>query len=125
MTTLAPHHIAVVVADLGRAEAFYAGVLGLPVVRRLDDEAGRPRAVWLGLGGGAFLALERAATAAPRRDDRAPGWHCVALAIPKAERDAWRVRLGAAGVSVERESAWTLYVRDPDGALVALSHYPE
>jgi catechol 2,3-dioxygenase-like lactoylglutathione lyase family enzyme len=46
---LAVHHLAVVVRDLERAEAFYAGVLGLPVAQRWADEAGAPRSVWLSL----------------------------------------------------------------------------
>ena len=118
------HHLAVLVADLARAEAFYAGVLGLPVLRRHDDDAGRPRAVWLGLGGDAFLALERGDPAGGRRDATAPGWHCVALGITVDEREAWRARLAAGGAPVERESPYTLYARDPDGNLIAFSHYP-
>ncbi len=121
----AVHHVAVVVADLGRAEAFYAGVLGLPVQRRWSDAAGQPRSVWLDLGAGAFLAVERAAAPGPTRAADAPGWHCVVLGIARAEREAWRARLAAAGVAVERESAFTVYVRDPDGNLVGLSHWPD
>lgn len=124
MTPLRPHHLAVCVADLARAEAFYAGVLGLPVVRRWDDGEGRPRSVWLGLGGDAFLAVERAEETGPIRADDAPGWHCVALAIAPDEREAWRARLEAAGIAVVRESDFTLYARDPEGSLVALSHWP-
>jgi catechol 2,3-dioxygenase-like lactoylglutathione lyase family enzyme len=119
---LTVHHLAVLVRDLDRAEAFYADVLGLPVIARHDDEAGRPRAVWLGLDGGAFLAIEKAGAAAPGAG--APGWHCVALTIPLGEREPWRTRLMAAGHPVERETRYTLYARDPDGALVALSHHP-
>lgn len=123
------HHVAVVVRDLARSEGFYAGVLGLPVVRRWEDEAGRPRSVWLGLGGGAFLAVELAPEGMREgggaKADGAPGWHCVALAIEASERAGLRERLAAAGFPVERESAFTLYARDPDGALVALSHFPE
>ncbi|EYF02857.1 VOC family protein [Chondromyces apiculatus] len=124
MEPLAVHHLAVVVHDLERAEAFYGGLLGLPVVRRWTDEAGAPRSVWLGLGGGAFLAVERAGAEGPTRVDAAPGFHCVALAIGKDARERWRERLAAAGAHVERESAYTLYVRDPEGNLVGLSHYP-
>lgn len=119
----AVHHLAIVVADLDRAEAFYAGVLGLEVTTRHVDEEGAPRAVWLRLGGG-FLALERAGRAEPVRVDAAPGLHCVALAIAAASRTAWRTHLLTAGYSVERESPFTLYFRDPDGCLVALSHHP-
>jgi glyoxylase I family protein len=118
------HHLAVVVADLPAAERFYSGVLGLEVVRRWSSDDGTPRSIWLGLGA-EFLALERAAAVSPRRIDTAPGWHCVALAIAAAERETWRARLVKAGVPIERQSPHTLYVRDPDGNLVGLSHYPE
>lgn len=125
---LSVHHLAVVVRDLERAEGFYRGVLGLPVIRRWEDASGAPRSVWLGLGGGAFLAVEKAAAGAPdppRDELPVPGWHCVALAIAPGEREAWRARLASAGVAVERESAFTIYARDPEGNLVGLSHWPE
>ena len=118
------HHLAVLTADLARAEAFYAGTLGLPVLRRWTDGAGAPRSLWLEVGD-SFLAVERAALPSPTRADAAPGWHCVALAIAAEEREAWRARLAAAGAPVERETPFTLYVRDPDGNLVGLSHWPE
>lgn len=108
--------------DLAAAERFYAGVLQLPVLRRQSDDLGE-RSIWVGLGGDAFLALERADEEPSRRDDDA-GWHCVALAIEVAERDAWRARLRTEGHPIERETNFTLYTRDPEGALVALSHYP-
>lgn len=120
------HHLAVVVRDLDRAERFYGGALGLAVLRRWEDDAGAPRSVWLALGGGAFLAVEKAPPGAPAAPPGIqPGWHCVALGIARADREAWRARLLAASVPVERESAYTLYVRDPEGNLVGLSHYPD
>lgn len=119
------HHLAVVVRDLVQAEAFYRTVLGLPVLQRWSDAAGAPRSVWLSLGAGAFLAVEKAAAADPQRADAAPGWHCVALAIARSDRPAWRARLQAAGVVIERESPYSLYARDPDGNLFALSHWPD
>ncbi|MGZ3417306.1 MAG: VOC family protein [Polyangiales bacterium] len=113
------HHLAVVVADLSRAEAFYVGVLGLPVVQRWEQ-----RSIWVDLEG-AFLAIELATAPGPTRVDQAPGFHCLAMRIPTKERETWRSRLAAAGHPVERESPFTLYVRDPDGNLVGLSHHPE
>jgi glyoxylase I family protein len=114
-----------VVTDLGRAEAFYTGVLGLPVLRRWPDTAGAPRSVWVQLGGGAFLAIEKSTASAPTRADEAPGWHCLALSIAPTDRERWRQRFAAAGVAVFRESPYTIYVRDPDGNVVGLSHYPQ
>jgi catechol 2,3-dioxygenase-like lactoylglutathione lyase family enzyme len=110
------HHVAVVVSDLARAEAFYGGLLGLPVIARHGE-----RATWLDAGG-TILMLERAAATGGRADD-VPGWHCVALGIEAAAHAEWRARLGAAN-AFARESDYTVYARDPDGNLVGLSHYP-
>ncbi len=122
---LSLHHLAITVVDLARAERFYAGVLGLPVERRWADAAGAPRSIWLGLGAGAFLAVERFGGDAGARVVDRPGWHCVALGIDASARASWRGRLAEAGFPVERESDFTLYVRDPEQNLVALSHYPD
>lgn len=119
------HHLAVVVGDLDRSEKFYSIVLGLAVLRRWADAEGKPRSVWLDLGNGAFLAVERAAAQEPCRSDIAPGWHCVTLGIEKKDRLRWVERLAQHDVKVERESNYTVYTRDPDGNLVGLSHYPE
>ncbi len=120
---LSIHHVAIKVSDLGRAEAFWSGVLGLDVVRRQSDALGE-RSLWFGLGQDVFLAVERAETAKPKRTEEAPGFHCVALTISPSERDTWRTRLHSAGFPVLRETDYTLYTHEPDGALVALSHYP-
>ncbi len=119
------HHLAVVVTDLHRAAHFYEHVLGLREIRRWDDAQGQVRSIWCALGNDAFLAIERAERPEPRRDDVSPGFHCVALGIRPDERDVWRKRFAEAGVEVFRESAYTLYVRDPEGNMVGLSHYPE
>ncbi len=118
------HHLAVRTSDLGAAERFYVDVLGLSVVERFSYPDGSPRSVWVSLNEDAFLALEKTPDGSARRDDD-PGWHCVALRIPREDRERWRARLAEAGHPVERESDYTLYVRDPDGALLGLSHYPE
>lgn len=120
------HHVAVKVADLPAAEVFYGAVLGLPVLRRWPPVEGRgERALWFALGGDAFLAVERATTPASAKAEDAPGMHLVALAIPRADREAWSTRLAAAGHPVYQETDYTLYVRDSEGNRVALSHWPE
>lgn len=122
------HHVAIQVADLARAEAFWCELLGCAVVQRWADDAGQPRSLWVDVGGAAFLALERV----PARGDVAPpfahpspGAHLVALRIARADRAAWEARLTSAGVAIEKRSRYTLYVRDPDGTRVGLSHHPE
>ncbi len=111
------HHLALRVHDLAAAEHFYARVLGLAVL-------GRPRegAVWLALGEGAVLMLERCAdppAAVPFRSERA-GLHLLALAIAPGERAPWEARLAAHGVEVVERTAYTLYVQDPEGNRVGL-----
>jgi len=124
--SLSFHHVAVQCVDLGRQERFYREVLGLAVVRRWPLEGGGDRSVWLGVGDG-FLALERATQTAPPspwRDGRA-GLHLVALRIGPGERGQWEERLARLAVPVVHRTRWTLYVRDPEGNRIGLSHHPE
>jgi glyoxylase I family protein len=153
MTATAPggvHHVAIAVRDLGALEAFYTSVLGLPILRRwpaaqsstvaasagaasnsaASDSAVGDRAVWLDLGNGAFLALERAAEPAvgassDRTADPVLGYLMIALRIASAARADWEARLAAAGVTVVHRTAYTLYVADPEGNRVGLSHWPD
>ena len=122
------HHAAIAVRDLAKLEAFYTQVLGLPVLRRWPeaDAPGEWRSTWLDLGGGAFLALERTADGAEADGARAgTGYLMIALRISPTARAAWEARLAAAGVAVARRTDYTLYVDDPEGNRVGLSHWPE
>ena len=126
MRPMQVHHVAVKVADLARAEAFYATVLGLPVLRHWPMPDGRgERSLWLDLGAGAFLALERADRLAREKADDAPGIHLVALHISRSEREAWIAKLAQAGYPVYQQTEHTIYVRDPEGNRIGLSHWPE
>ena len=123
------HHIALQVRDLGAVEAFYRQVLGLGVLRRWPADAGGgggERAIWIDLGAGSFLALERVPPGGPpRRDDAAAGLHLIALRISREARGTWEDRLRAAGIAIFHRTAYTLYLRDPEGNRVGLSHWPE
>ena len=120
------HHAAIQCADLAACERFYREVFGLAVLRRWPREDGSDRSVWLALGDG-FLALERAvepAPALPWRDGRA-GLHLLALRIRPAERSWWEERFRGLGIPIAHRTRWTLYVRDPEGNRVGLSHHPD
>jgi catechol 2,3-dioxygenase-like lactoylglutathione lyase family enzyme len=109
------HHVALRTSDVDRLEQFYAGVLGLPAVRR-DALRG---SVWLRLGDG-VLMLERADADEPA----VPAATRELIAFSVEDRDAWRSWLAAAGVPIEGATEHTLYFRDPDGRRLAVSTYP-
>jgi catechol 2,3-dioxygenase-like lactoylglutathione lyase family enzyme len=122
------HHLAIQVRDLASVERFYREVLGLAVVRRWPAADGvGERSVWLDMGDGAFLALEVIGDEDEDEDGDGGrvGLHLVALRIGADERAAWEERMAGAGVAVYHRTAFTLYVRDPEGNRVGLSHYPE
>jgi glyoxylase I family protein len=123
---LAFHHIAIQCADLTACERFYREVLGLEVLRRWPRSDGGDRSVWLKVGDG-FVALERADRPPQPRPwrDGEPGLHLVALRIDVGERVFWEERLAARGIPVVHRTRWTLYVCDPEGNRVGLTHYPE
>jgi catechol 2,3-dioxygenase-like lactoylglutathione lyase family enzyme len=110
------HHVAfrtASAAHLDALERFYAGVLDLAVIRRTDG-----RSIWLDAGG-SILMLEV-------RDEGEPAVppgskELVAFAVSKDVID----RLAAARVPIENRTAYTLYVRDPDGRRIGLSSYPD
>jgi catechol 2,3-dioxygenase-like lactoylglutathione lyase family enzyme len=114
---------AVYAADLAAAEAFYTGVLGLPVLAR---EPGR--SVFFRVGAGSvLLVFDPAATlrggALPAHGTSGPGH--FALGVRAETLDGWRRYLTASGVAIEKEVAWprgghSLYFRDPTGNAVEL-----
>jgi catechol 2,3-dioxygenase-like lactoylglutathione lyase family enzyme len=116
-------------ADLAAAERFYAEVLGLGVYSREPA-----RHVFFRCGRAMLLVFDPARTSAapgavggvPVPAHGATGAGHVAFRVPERELEAWRTRLGEAGVAVEAEIAWprggrSLYVRDPAGNSVELA----
>lgn len=108
--------------DLAAAEAFYTGILGLPVIVRAEG-----RHVFFRVGPGVLLIFNPAATEVPTPDARLPvpphgarGPGHLCLAASREEIDRWRDRLTGAGVEIEAEFDWpgggrSLYFRDPAG----------
>lgn len=122
MTPGAILEAALYAADLAAAEAFYGGLLGLPVIGRVDG-----RHVFFRVGAGVLLVFDPAATEVPPSNPALPvpvhgarGAGHVCFAASRAEIAAWRERLVAVGVEIEAEFDWpngarSLYVRDPAG----------
>jgi catechol 2,3-dioxygenase-like lactoylglutathione lyase family enzyme len=111
------HHLALRVEDPERSASFYAGVLGLLELRRFPA-ADVTASIWLAAGD-AVLMLERALRGAG--PEQGSG-HLLALQVD--DLAVWEARLLAAGVAIDDRTAFTLYVRDPDGHRVGLSTYP-
>jgi catechol 2,3-dioxygenase-like lactoylglutathione lyase family enzyme len=106
------------VVDLEAAEAFYAGVLGLPVVDRWPDR----EAIWVMAGGRTRIGLWRPQVGLAGGRG---GLHVhFALHIAETDYDAAVERLRAKGMEIQEiafEGAGrSVYVDDPDGNVVEL-----
>jgi catechol-2,3-dioxygenase len=110
-------HAVLKVRDLERSEAFYSGVLGLPVAARLE----RPAMTFFTLGNHHDFALMQVAADAPDANSSAPGLLHVAFRVGDTtdELRAVKDELDAAGVTIDSVTDHTvthsIYLRDPDG----------
>lgn len=109
------HHLALRTRDVDRLVAFYRDVLRL---EPWPEQAGH--GVWLALGS-AVLMVEQAAPGEP--GPATGSMDLLAFAAGHGGLDAARTSLSARGVTLEAETAHTLYFRDPDGRRVALSDF--
>jgi glyoxylase I family protein len=116
------HHVALGTRDVDALASFYCGLLSTNELRRQFDEAGGLRSVWLDLSG-TLLMIERSEQAA---------WHApvsgvgqgpflLAFRADAAGRRGFEARAEALGALVESRSAYTSYLRDPDGNRIAVS----
>lgn len=121
------HHLAVQVRDVERVAAFYRDVLGLSEVKRFSRDDGSLRSVWLAIAGAdpsrGFLAVEHQPTGVAQPTP-ALGFSMIALRIDPSRRAAVVDALRAHGIAIVKQTGWTLYVADPEGNLVGLSHHP-
>jgi catechol 2,3-dioxygenase-like lactoylglutathione lyase family enzyme len=108
------------VVDLAASEAFYAGVLGLPVVERWPNR----EAIWVMAGDRTRIGLWRPQVGLERGRG---GVHVhFAMHIDETDYDAAVAGLRAKGVEVAEHAfgadrhSRAAYVNDPDGHLVEL-----
>jgi len=121
MRTIGLHHVAIQVQDVEKVAAFYRDVLALPERARHVRDDGSLRSIWIAAADdGTFLAIEEL-----RPGTRGTlGHSLVALRISRDDRAAWLQHFERHGVQVEKQSQWTIYVRDPEGNVIGLSHHP-
>ncbi|HWA60895.1 MAG TPA: VOC family protein [Caulobacteraceae bacterium] len=109
-------HVVLKVADRSRSEAFYGGVLGLPVVARFEDG---PKMAFFSLGDHHNFAVMEVGPGAASAANQ-PGLHHVAFKIGESLDDLREAKahLEGAGVVVtpiDHEVTKSLYFDDPDG----------
>jgi uncharacterized glyoxalase superfamily protein PhnB len=103
--------------------AFYRDVFVLPEVARHFTSEGALRSVWLELGGGAVLMIERTDAEPQAVEGIGSGPFLLAFRIREDDRALWEERLERAGASIESRTEKSSYARDPDGNRVAVSFY--
>ena len=119
--TLGIRHVALLVSDLAKAEAFYCGVLGYQVEWRPDAEN-----LYLTAGGHDNLALHKGKSApGETRLD-----HFGIILKKAGDVDAWHDHLKAHGAKIlkepktHRDGARSFYTQDPDGTVLQFIHHP-
>lgn len=120
------HHLAIQARDPVALGAFYRDALGLQEMVRHHTAEGELRSIWLSLPGGGFLALEK--NNGPRLEEEfrapRPGYSLFALRIAPVDRRALVEQLTRKGIPVVHQTRWTIYIRDPEGNRIGLSHHP-
>lgn len=116
-------HLVLHVRDLARSTAFYSAVLG-----PLGFVAGRRAGTFV--RGGLVIDLRAARIDGPAHQRGAPGLDHIGFGAPsRAAVDALAGSLRAAGivdhrVNVFDDGTYALFVTDPDGQRVEVTHYP-
>lgn len=146
------NHFALITDNPEELADFYMDTLGLKLKAikayrsgngemqdRYESLAKKIRSVWLEINEKTILMLERsndssdASAVKPSRmfqsqksfSEKSPGIHLIALSIDAEDRPAWIRKLKNKKIKIENQTEYTLYIRDPEGNRIGLSHYPE
>jgi glyoxylase I family protein len=119
------HHVAIGTHNVEGLALFYCRLLATTEQRRHLDERGELRSVWLDLSG-TLLMIERVASDAAERphvEGVGLGAFLLAFRADAAGRGSFETRALELGAAIESRSAYTSYLRDPDGNRIAVSEY--
>ena len=116
-------HVVLKVTDLQRSEAFYSGILGMPVCARFDEQG--MKMTFFSLGDHHDLAILEVSGDTANGGEEAVGLHHVAFCVGQTMDELVEARdhLAAAGVEstpIDHEVTKSLYFDDPDGNNVEL-----
>lgn len=111
-------HVVLRVTDLARAEQFYGGLLGLPIIARYDENG--LKMTFFTLGNHHDFAVMLVSGEGSSVSENAVGLHHVAFNIGTNfdELREAKAKLEAAGITptpVDHEVTKSLYFADPDG----------
>ena len=111
-------HVVLRVTDQARAERFYSGVLGLPIMARFDQDG--MKMTFFTLGNHHDFAVMEVSGEGSSHAESAVGLHHVAFKIGDSldELREAKTMLEGAGVAVtpiDHEVTKSLYFNDPDG----------
>jgi len=116
-------HVALSVRSVPRSEAFYAGILGIPVISRISDPA---RMTFFSLGNHHDLVVVEVGGSAPTPGPGAIGLAHIAFKVGDSRDELSSVEsdLDSAGIAIlykaERSFTQSLHLHDPDGNEVEL-----
>jgi catechol 2,3-dioxygenase-like lactoylglutathione lyase family enzyme len=118
------HHVALGSRDVAALATFYTSLLRVEESKRHLDERGELRSVWLNLSG-VLLMIERAepGAARPRVEGVGLGAFLLAFRADAPGRKRLEERAAQLGAAIESRSAFTSYLRDPEGNRLAFSEY--
>ncbi len=111
-------HVVLRVSDLARAQAFYQGILGLPVCAQYDREGGRM--TFFSLGNHHDFAVMEVGGDGQKPEENGVGLDHVAFCIGTSidelrEANTYLAEQGVATTPIDHEVTKSLYVQDPDG----------
>lgn len=118
------HHIALGAQNIERLADFYQDFFALDALKIHYDDHGELRSIWLDLSPGILMLEKSAHTDAPLKDMAlGKGPFLLAFTIDKKDKEKFLQKLTEQNLSLEGQTDFTLYFRDPEHNRIAVSTY--